>query len=135
MTKLVTTGTVDEINGLVVQLHLDVDDAYETLRTNFADEVPVGDTDGIIESMLAQDISFDVFEHDIDLNDVRAELPDAAQLYRDVYNTLDSHAHGSAAGIEHCACADWSAADGGTYNDHVTQAILTKLGLPTGPTA
>jgi|tagenome__1003787_1003787.scaffolds.fasta_scaffold18257159_2 hypothetical protein len=129
MTKIVSTATVSEIDGLVVLLHLDTADAYECLRVNLADEVSPGDINGVIESISNQDIALDVFEHDVNLADVRMEYPDLNEVYDSVYSALDSHAWGSAAGIEHCVCGGWTSTDDHNFTDHVTRAVLAALGL------
>ena len=137
MTKLIATAITEENLGLAAQIDLSVDEAFEWLRINFADEVPMGDHVAIEDALDKQGIFYDMVEHDVDLSDVRAELPDAKQVYKDVYNVLDSHAYGEAAGVGYCVCRGWDSASlAHNYNDHVTMAVLTALGLPiAGPTA
>ena len=64
------------------------------------------------------------------------ELPDVDAVYRKVYGALDSHAYGEAAGVGHCVCRGWDSASlAHNYNDHVTMAVLSAIGLPYQPTA
>ena len=137
MTAIVSATVLSEDFGLVTTLHLDEPEAWEILRSNFCEEIAVGDENGIYESLDNQGLNYDVAVHDIDLSDVSAELPDMAQVYKDIYNALDSHAWGTAAGRDYCVCRGWdSVSEPYTYNDHVTMAVLSKLRLPiAGPTA
>jgi hypothetical protein len=131
MTNLVAVATLHD-GGMNAEIHLDLEDAYECLRLNFAEEISPGDRDGIIFSLEQQEVHVEIVEQDIDLSDVLVELPKApAGMYAAVYNAINSHAWGTAAGIEHCACADWTSADDHNFDDHVTRAVLAALSVPT----
>lgn len=75
MTTLFSTATMTPDDGIVVAVHLSLEDAYECLRINFCPEIAQGDVNEIVEELTVQNILFEVTMHEVDLSDVRAEYP------------------------------------------------------------